>query len=127
MLLTGVTSTAEARNLNGGAILREGKTYLGRDYKHTGLDCSMLTRRVYKQFGVLMPDNPTSQFHYGRRVRDPRRGDLVFFRENGRGNGITHVGIYAGKGDILHASSYFDEVVISKMRYLDGYAGARTF
>lgn len=130
VLLTALTTVlwtedAQARNIRGSAVIKEGKTYLGRDYRDGGLDCSMFTRRVYKKFGVHLEDSPTSQFHSGRRVRNPRRGDLVFFREHGRR--LTHVGIYYGNDKILHASSYFDEVVISQMRHIDGYAGAVTF
>ena len=54
-----------------------------------------------------------------------KRGDLVFFKENGYGNPITHVGMYSGNGYILHASAYFNRVVNSKMKYIVGYYGAR--
>nr|MBA4116294.1 C40 family peptidase [Rubrobacter sp.] len=50
-------------------------------------------------------------------------GDLVFFNEHGRG--ISHVGIYAGNGKLIHASDYFNEVTESQMKYIKGYAGAR--
>jgi hypothetical protein len=35
------------------------------------------------------------------------------------------VGIYSGHGNLIHASSYFDEVVESKMKWIDGYWGAK--
>jgi cell wall-associated NlpC family hydrolase len=49
----------------------------------------------------------------------------VFFKEGGRRRGITHVGIYSGRGNLVHASAYFGKVVESKMRYVRGYSGAK--
>jgi cell wall-associated NlpC family hydrolase len=55
-----------------------------------------------------------------------RPGDEVFFKEGGSNN-ITHVGIYSGNGRIVHASTYFNKVVESEMRYIKGYFGAKRF
>lgn len=99
--------------------------YLGKRYVLGGLDCSGYTQRVYAKIGINLPDDPALQMRYGQRVSTPHAGDLVFFNEYGKG--ITHVGIYAGNGMIYHSSSYFGKVVKSKMRYIDGYVGARSF
>ena len=48
-----------------------------------------------------------------------RKGDLVFFY-----SGISHVGIYAGKGKIIHASRPGRPVAYIKMKYMP-YKGAR--
>ena len=51
-----------------------------------------------------------------------QRGDLVFFRENGLDNQITHVAMYGGNGYVLHASAYYayqQEVVESKMENIE--------
>ena len=48
-----------------------------------------------------------------------RKGDLVFFY-----SGKSHVGIYAGKGKVIHASRPGKPVAYIKMRYMP-YAGAR--
>lgn len=90
-------------------------------------DCSCFTKLVFNKWRKL-PDHPVKQWRYGRRVwkkSNLRPGDLVFFKENGRNKPITHVGIYSGRGNLVHASSYFGEVVESKMRYIDGYIGAK--
>jgi cell wall-associated NlpC family hydrolase len=50
---------------------------------------------------------------------------LVFFKEAGPNRPITHVGIYSGRGYILHASTYWGQVVESPMNAVDGYYGAR--
>src|SRR3712207_8959851 len=54
-----------------------------------------------------------------------RPGDIVFFKEGKRKRGITHVGIYSGNGNLVHASAFFGKVVESKMRYIKGYSGAK--
>jgi cell wall-associated NlpC family hydrolase len=63
----------------------------------------------------------------GTRVPKGREkpGDLVFFNEHGKD--ISHVGIYAGNGKIIHASDYFRKVTESDMKYIKGYVGARRF
>jgi cell wall-associated NlpC family hydrolase len=52
-------------------------------------------------------------------------GDLVFFKEAGPYRPITHVGIYSGRGNIIHSSTYWGQVVESPMNAVDGYYGAR--
>src|SRR5918998_6467659 len=119
-------------------IVRYGRTHIGTPYYHSPPDacwayekedCSCFTKLVYSHFGTELPDEPKEQFWGGKRKwvaqADLKRGDLVFFKENGPYNGITHVAMYSGNGYVLHASSYYAEVVESEMRYLKGYAGAR--
>jgi len=90
-------------------------------------DCSCFTKFVFNTFGKNLPDSPTRQWQYGRKVAKShlRRGDLVFFKEAGRNRPITHVGIYSGGGNLIHASAYFNKVVESKMKYIRGYSGAK--
>jgi cell wall-associated NlpC family hydrolase len=92
-------------------------------------DCSCHTMLVFRKFGKQLRDNPPDQWKRGRRVgkSDLRPGDLVFFDENRNGKlqPWDHVGIYSGNGYLIHASSYFGQVVESKMKYIRGYWGAR--
>jgi cell wall-associated NlpC family hydrolase len=90
-------------------------------------DCSCTTRLVFKRFGKTLPERPGRQWQWGRKVArsDLRPGDLVFFKEAGRSRPITHVGIYSGRGNFVHASNYFNKVVESKMKYMRGYFGAK--
>jgi hypothetical protein len=44
---------------------------------------------------------------------------------NGKLQPWDHVGIYSGNGYLIHASSYFGEVVESKMKYIHGFWGER--
>lgn len=90
-------------------------------------DCSCHTKHVFKKWRNL-PDHPAKQWKYGKRVwkkSNLRPGDLVFFKERGKNNPITHVGIYSGAGNLVHASSYYGKVVESKMKYIKGYHGAK--
>lgn len=90
-------------------------------------DCSCHTRLVFSKWRK-MPDHPSRQWrNHGRKVakRHLVPGDLVFFKEKGRSKPITHVGIYSGKGNLVHASSYYGKVVESKMKYIKGYYGAK--
>jgi cell wall-associated NlpC family hydrolase len=114
-------------------VVREARTHIGTPYRHSppepcqphrSEDCSCLTSIVFDW--VEMPDNPTEQWGYGREVArsELRPGDLVFFKEGGSSI-ITHVAIYSGNGNIVHASSYWGRVVERELRYVDGYYGAR--
>ena len=84
-------------------------------------DCSGLTQGAYKAAGVKLPHSARQQFSKGKKVSksDLRPGDLVFFYK-----GISHVGIYAGNGKVLHASSPSKPVGYLKMSYMP-YQGAR--
>lgn len=132
------SASAEQRTASaagaGSAVVSEARKYLGTRYVKGGpevcrpyktMDCTCLTKTVFKKFGYNLPDGEGAQFRYGRPVSkaELRPGDLVFFNEGG--GGISHVGIYSKPGYIVHASGYFGEVVQSQMKYINGYAGAR--
>ncbi|MBA2712813.1 MAG: septal ring lytic transglycosylase RlpA family protein [Rubrobacteraceae bacterium] len=116
-------------------VIERARTHLGTPYRHSpplpcqayrSEDCSCFTSLVFSKW-VSMPDNPVEQWKFGDYVEesDLRPGDLVFFKEAGGNNPITHVAIYSGGGNILHASTYWGRVVESPMKYVHGYAGAR--
>jgi cell wall-associated NlpC family hydrolase len=111
-------------------VVRVAKRYIGTDYRggtceNNHMSCACLTKKVYAKFGQNLPFSEDKQWRYGKKVSKRQPGDLVFFKEAGRKKGITHVGIYSGNGNVVHASAYFDKVVESKMKYIKGYAGAR--
>lgn len=95
----------------------------------TGFDCSGLVYYIAKCFGYSIPHGSTSQYAYGTYVEksDLQPGDFVFF-ENTYTEGISHVGIYLGNGDFIHASSSETGVKISNLNeayYINHYYGAR--
>ncbi|ATL29902.1 C40 family peptidase [Streptomyces formicae] len=63
-------------------------------------DCSGLTQAAYRSAGVSLPRTTYAQIAAGERVSRSalRPGDLVFFY-----SGISHVGIYVGHGQMIHA------------------------
>lgn len=96
-------SAAKADAATDWARTRKGSPY---QYGATGphrFDCSGLTRWAFARIGKALPHSSSAQVRYTVRVdrSDRRRGDLVFFYSRG---GVYHVGIYAGRGNIWHAS-----------------------
>lgn len=110
--------------------------YLGVPYKwggttRQGMDCSALARAVIREaYGVELPRTSRQMFGLGVPVADRadlRPGDLVFFRIDYSGPGISHVGVYLGRGRFAHASSSRGGVVdrLSQPYFDARYAGAR--
>jgi hypothetical protein len=119
---------------SGNDVVRAARRYIGTNYKHSTcaqnlMSCTCLTKTVYRKFGHKLPMSESGQWKYkrGQKVAKSklRPGDIVFFKEGGRKRGITHVGIYSGHGNLVHASAYFGKVVESKMKYIKGYSGAK--
>ena len=76
---------------------------------------------VYAQLGVQLPHFAAGQYGYGSPVsRDQLQpGDLVFF------DGLSHVGIYIGNGQMVHAPQTGDVVRISALSdFGNRYVGA---
>lgn len=94
-------------------IVAYAHTFLGLPYVYGGngpnsFDCSGLTKYVYKHFGYNINRTATQQLKNGITVskENLQPGDLVFFNSEGTGvNRATHVGIYIGNGEFLHASN----------------------
>ncbi|MDO5713554.1 MAG: C40 family peptidase [Tissierellia bacterium] len=77
-----------------------------------GYDCSGLVYAIYKtELGINVPRTSKSQSQYGTQVdrSQLQPGDLVFF--NTTGKGVSHVGIYIGDNNFIHASSGQKKVV----------------
>ena len=117
---------------NGSAIVATAKQYLGYKYVYggsspsTGFDCSGFTSYVFKQHGITL--SRTSAGQYGNGVAVSRAnlqpGDLVMFGKSS----ITHVAIYIGGGQIIHASTPSTGVRIDSLStgyYNNNYYGAR--
>jgi cell wall-associated NlpC family hydrolase len=82
----------------------------------SGLDCSGLVRYVFEQVtGVKLPRSARDQAKVGEKVDpdDLQPGDLVFF--NTRRAAYSHVGIYVGDNEFVHAPHKKSNVKIAKM------------
>ncbi len=77
----------------------------------SGFDCSGFTAYVYERLGVELPHNAAAQFGVGRPVPRSRLrpGDLLFFR------GLGHVGMYVGRGRMIHSPQSGDVVRIVRL------------
>ena len=112
----GKWSSSEERNL----FVRVVKTFLGVPYRLggstlKGIDCSAFVKKIYQIFSIDLPRTAREQLHFGKGVEknELEEGDLVFFRTR-RANG-THVGIYIGNNQFVHASSLKREVKIDNL------------
>jgi cell wall-associated NlpC family hydrolase len=89
---------------------------LGGERPDEGFDCSGLVRHILSAFDLRLPRTAALQALFGREVpRDRaelRPGDILTF---GRGNRITHVGIYVGDSRFVHASTSTRQVVESSL------------
>ncbi len=104
-------------------IVAYARTFLGCAYVYGGngpnsFDCSGLTKYIYKHFGYTINRTATQQLKNGVPVskENLQPGDLVFFNSEGTGvNRATHVGIYIGDGNFLHASNKRVGVTITSL------------
>ena len=103
-------------------VLSTADQYVGVKYTwggntpSSGFDCSGFTKYVFAKHGIQLPRTSREQSRAGDGVRvDPGAmlpGDIILFAEPGEA--ISHVAIYVGNGEIIHASSAYKGV-----NYLD--------
>ena len=100
----------------------------GQDEKK-GFDCAGLVRRVFSSIAVDLPRTAAAQFAHGCAVprEELQPGDLVFFKNTYK-KGISHVGIYIGRGEFVHAASQRRAVVVDRLDtpyFRSRFAGGR--
>lgn len=110
---------------NGQAIVNKAKQYLGVPYVYggaspSGFDCSGLVYYVLKSLGYSPYRTPADQCKQGTYVSKANLepGDIVFFHGTYT-SGISHVGIYAGNGQFIHAPN--SRSVVSYADLTSGY------
>ncbi|MYR59521.1 hypothetical protein GTY54_25870, partial [Streptomyces sp. SID625] len=89
-----------------GAAFSAAQSVIGSPYVYgatgpSSFDCSGLTSWAYAQAGVTIPRTSEAQANAGQRIYSQSQlqvGDLVLFYGD-----LHHVGLYAGKGMVLHA------------------------
>ncbi|MGB8518742.1 MAG: C40 family peptidase [Candidatus Tumulicola sp.] len=111
-------------------LARSALRFLGAPYvfggtSSSGFDCSGFVQHVFGMLGVALPRTADAQYDAGKpAVGGPRAGDLVFFDTYG---GVSHVGIYLGHGQFVHASSSHGVMVskLSESYWASRYVGAK--
>lgn len=96
-----------------GELVQEAKKWLGTKYRYgghsrSGTDCSGMVMEVYRKVcDVKLPRSSREQCDFCKKIKrdELRRGDLVFFSTGKGKSTVSHVGLYIGDGEIIHASS----------------------
>ncbi len=104
-------------------IIAAARDMLGVPYRYggtsptRGFDCSGLVQYVYSQAGIEVPRTTGEQYRAAMPIKRQalRPGDVVFFRTHGR-RFVTHVGIYLGEGEFIHAPSSGKQVSIDSLQ-----------
>ncbi|MGN1098240.1 MAG: C40 family peptidase [Clostridia bacterium] len=102
-------------------IVNYAKTLLGKPYVYgasgpNAFDCSGFTSYVFAANGISLPRSSRDQSNVGTTVSrsDLRPGDLVFFA-TGSSGAVSHVGIYIGDGNIIHAATGQGKISINNL------------
>jgi len=114
--LRGQAVAAEPEAVEPGQIqnlIETAKTCLGVPYRSggtstKGFDCSGFVKFVFDSVGIELNRSSRTQAREGTPVALDALlpGDLLFFKTMGRRNAISHVGIYVGEGQFIHAGSW---------------------
>ena len=94
------------------AVREVGVPYRWGGASPAGFDCSGLVYWTYGRLGIELPHSSYALYDQGRQVARSRmkRGDLLFF------SGLGHVGIYIGRGRMVHAPHSGSRVQVVNLR-----------
>ena len=121
---TGPAASAAAKGTGewGDRLVSRAMNYLGTPYRYggispsTGFDCSGFVYYLYGAvFGQRIPRMPHDMVREATPVarNDLQKGDLIMFGH--RGGTITHVGIYSGNGQFVHATHRGSPVMVTSL------------
>jgi len=110
--------SASDQSAAGDQVVSYARQFLGNPYRYggtsltEGADCSGFVQSVYKNFGINLPRTSQDQAAAGvdaGGIENARPGDLISY--------IGHIGIYAGNGQLIHASGPEDGIKISNVNF----------
>ncbi|MEU2349902.1 C40 family peptidase [Modestobacter sp. NPDC049651] len=104
------------------ALAQQGDPYVWAAAGPDAFDCSGLTQYAYAAAGVKLPHSSLSQSKLGTPVSraDLRPGDLVFFYSP-----VSHVGMYIGNGQMVHAPTSGSVVKVVSLDAMGSFTTAR--
>ncbi len=113
-----------AQNIEKAAFSYMGTPYVWGGTSGKGLDCSGFTKNVFLQNGIMLPRDASQQVRVGKEIpldknlSNLQKGDLLFFGHKATPNKkerVTHVGIYLGDGQFIHAGVDKAQVAIESL------------
>ncbi len=121
------SSSSSNASASGQSIAAYAQEFVGNRYVYGGTwngekpytptDCSGFVQGIYKHFGISLPRTCTPQSEQGTVVdslSNAQPGDLIFYGDR---SGISHVAMYIGNNQVVHASNSRDGVKISSANY----------
>jgi cell wall-associated NlpC family hydrolase len=104
-------------------LAKAARTFLGLPYRWGGMserrgaDCSGLVKMIFAKLHIELPRTSRDQIQTGEEVpmESLETGDLVFFSSDG--NTPTHVGVYLGDHQFLHAEKKAGRVIITDLSH----------
>jgi cell wall-associated NlpC family hydrolase len=104
------------------AMRQQGKPYVLGANGPGSFDCSSLMKWSYAKAGISLPRTTWDQVKVGKSVPKSalQPGDLVFFYSD-----ISHVGMYIGNGNVVHAPRPGKTVRVEKLAYMPFYGARR--
>ena len=125
------TTSAKAAKLISVAKSKLGSPYVWGASGTSSFDCSSFTQYVYKTaLGINLQRTSNIQGEQGTKITSTSQlqpGDLIYFNtySTNRSNGITHVGMYIGGGQMIHASYSYKKVMIVNLKSYLAYKGTK--
>jgi cell wall-associated NlpC family hydrolase len=115
-------STQAAQVAVNTAMAQQGKPYAWAGSGPNSFDCSGLTQFAFKAAGITLPRTSKAQATVGTLIAkaDLQPGDLVFFYSP-----ISHVGVYIGNGQMVHAPTSGSVVTTVSVDAMGQFSGAR--
>jgi cell wall-associated NlpC family hydrolase len=104
------------------ALAQQGTPYAWAGAAPGGFDCSGLTQYAFQAAGIALPHSSRAQSTMGTPIAqaDLQPGDLVFFYSP-----VSHVGMYIGNGQMVHASTAGQPVKVVSLASMPNYNSAR--
>jgi cell wall-associated NlpC family hydrolase len=117
-----VANSAAAQKAVDAAMAQRGKPYVWAAAGPGSYDCSGLVLYAYKAAGVSVPHSSLAQSRMGQAVTrgQLQPGDLIFFYSP-----VSHVGIYIGNGQMVHAPTSGDVVKVASIDAVGGITAMR--